>query len=508
MAILVDVLTSPWTLLLLIVFFIAIYDPLDINWVPGPLLARFSQFWLFYHARRHRRYLAVHAAHARYGKFVRVGPNHVSVADADAIPLVYGHNTGTVKSEFYDAFVSMTRGLFNSRDRAQHTRKRKIVSSIFSNQNVAAFEPYVQANIALLMRKLGEVIDRSSKRGFAEIDFLPWANYIAFDIIGDLAFGRPFGFLEAESDTNDAIEVLNKRGEWSATVGTMVWIKPWTPYIFFDDFFPNGLSSVQRLARIAVDAVEARLKTKSDRRDLLSFLIAAKDAEGEPLPKLELYAEALTQLIAGSDTTSNSLAHFIDTLTRHPLQYARLRRSIDACMNAAGVSRDDEDGRLASWRECQQNVFLQHCIKESLRVAPTSALGLPRQVPEELGPQGLYVCGRWFKPGTVLSVPSYTVHRDPALYPDPYAFNPDRWAAPNAPGEKQFVPFSYGPRGCIGRNVAWLELETILSNLLHRYRFDRLEDPALPTPRREGFLLKPTKVLVRITRRTADEPDV
>ncbi len=235
----------------------------------------------------------------KYGKFVRIAADHVSINDPDAIPIVYGHGTGTLKAGFYDAFVSIHRGLFNTRDRAEHTRKRKIVSSTFSQQNILNFEPYIQINVSLFLSKMGQLIDRT-KVGSVTFDFLPWANYLAFDIIGDLAFGTPFHFLRDEADTNDGIRVLNERGEWSATVGTMPYIKPYTPYMFFDPFFPKGLKSVKQLAQIAITAVEKRLQTTSNRKDLLSFLIKARDDNGNPMPDGELKAEALTQLFVSS----------------------------------------------------------------------------------------------------------------------------------------------------------------------------------------------------------------
>lgn len=66
------------------------------------------------------------------GPFVRLAPDHISISAPAAIPLVYGHGNGFLKADFYDAFVSIRRGLFNTRDRTEHGRKRKIVSHVFS----------------------------------------------------------------------------------------------------------------------------------------------------------------------------------------------------------------------------------------------------------------------------------------------------------------------------------------------------------------------------------------
>lgn len=199
----------------------------------------------------------------------------------------------------------------------------QIVSHTFSQQAIGGFEPYISKNISLFIKEMDRKLELT---GVAEFDFLKWANYLAFDIIGDLAFGEAFHFIEAGNDHNNGIKVLNERGEWSATVGVMPWIKPYTPYIFWDNFFPQGLQSVKDLAQIAVTAVEKRKKSGSNRKDLLYYLMNARDPDtDQPMPDPELKAEALTQLIAGSDTTSNSLTHILDLLCRHPEAYLTLQ---------------------------------------------------------------------------------------------------------------------------------------------------------------------------------------
>lgn len=87
---------SPYVLLLLpLIFYLWPYiQNRSLRSVPGPPLARFSNLWLLYHTRRGRRYLAVDAAHKKYGPLVRIQPDHVSVADPDAIPVVYSSTGG------------------------------------------------------------------------------------------------------------------------------------------------------------------------------------------------------------------------------------------------------------------------------------------------------------------------------------------------------------------------------------------------------------------------------
>ena len=131
---------------------------------------------------------------------MQIAPNHVSVSDPDALQVVYAHGNGTLKSNFYDAFVSIQRGLFNTRSRPEHARKRKIVSHIFSQKSVLEFEPYTRLHIKKLMSQWDRLYDLALKGGSGEegegwqgrdgrlwLDCLPWYNYLAFDIIGALS---------------------------------------------------------------------------------------------------------------------------------------------------------------------------------------------------------------------------------------------------------------------------------------------------------------------------------
>ncbi|KAL8946003.1 MAG: hypothetical protein Q9222_007538 [Ikaeria aurantiellina] len=346
---LLDPFLSPYTLLCVTVLFYLI--PYLRNWslhsIPGPFLARFSNLWLLYQARGGRRYLAVDEAHKKYGSLVRIQPDHVSIADPSAIPIIYSHTGGWTKSNYYDAFVSIQRGLFNTRDRAEHTRKRKAVSHTFSAKSISQFEQYIASNLKELVKQWNQLSDEATQAGqdFAEIDCLHWLNYTAFDIIGDLAFGAPFGMLAKGQDIAEvrlspnspptyapAIEVLNRRGEVSSTLGCYPALKPFAKYLP-DPFFRNGLQAVENLAGIAVARVNERLASQEkgmpQRNDLLTKLMEAKDEDGNKLGREELTAEALTQLIAGSDTTSNTSCALLYWSTRTPGVMERLQQEID-----------------------------------------------------------------------------------------------------------------------------------------------------------------------------------
>lgn len=96
--------------------------------------------------------------------------------------------TLTCCSKFYDAFVSIRRVIFSTRNRAEHTRKRKIISHIFSAKSVSRFEPYMEANLQELVRQWNRMSDAATRAGdeYADMDCLQWFHYTAFDIIADL----------------------------------------------------------------------------------------------------------------------------------------------------------------------------------------------------------------------------------------------------------------------------------------------------------------------------------
>ncbi|KAG8732181.1 hypothetical protein FRC12_019392 [Ceratobasidium sp. 428] len=459
--------------------------------IQGPKLAAVSNAWLAYVAARGDRSGEVHKLHQRYGILVRIAPNHVSIADPKALEVVYAHGSGTLKSNFYDAFVSIRPGIFSTRDRAAHTRKRKLVSNVFSPQNVLLFEPHVRRHLRAFCAQwdmrcaraaAGELPD--SRDGKSWFDVLPHFNFLAFDIIGDLAFGAPFGMITAQKDAAPmleqttagekpeikyvpAVQVLNDRGDYLASLGVLPkWIRPWMKYI---PGFSQGNTATHCLAGMAVAAVEKRLEfglpeeevdeeeegmesmKGKKRTDLLERLMQGKDEKGEPMEREELTAEALQLLIAGSDTTSNSSCAITYYLAANPSVQRKLQAELDSVLpptrsphpptNLAGSLPLPSSSVIAKLAGIKTLPYLQACVNEGLRLHSTSGLGLPRIIPPGVT---LEVCGETFKEGTILSVPTYSIHRDEIWGEDPDAYRPERWLEREV--GKEFNPFSFGPR--------------------------------------------------------------
>lgn len=108
-------------------------------------------------------------------------------------------------STFYEAFVVGTTGVFNTRDRTDHTRKRKIIAHAFSPKSVGEFEPHMYSNIERWVKQLDGIASSCTRSatGFVKYNAMPWFSYLAFDIIGDLAFGAPFGMVNKGKDETE-----------------------------------------------------------------------------------------------------------------------------------------------------------------------------------------------------------------------------------------------------------------------------------------------------------------
>ncbi|KAF2149542.1 cytochrome p450 benzoate 4-monooxygenase [Myriangium duriaei CBS 260.36] len=476
--------------------------------IPGPFWAKFSNGWIALGARKGQKFAWVDAAHRKYGTIVRVGFNHVSIAEPEGLHTVYAHGNGFLKDHFYESFVSGVPGVFNVRDRSEHTRKRKIIAHAFSPGAVHSFETHMADNLQRWVRQLDRIAQYPAYAGsYARMNMMPWCTFLAFDIIGDLAFGSPFGMVEKGRDECEAqlvrggpvvlapgAQTLNRRGEVSSTLGWILPIRPYAQYLP-DPFFSKGLQAVRNLHGIAEAAVAKRLDAPNpkSRTDILDLLCKAKDHKGNPMPREELISETLTQLIAGSDTVSNTAcAAFYWILHGERAAPGTIVPRLQAELDKAIPS----DAEIASYDQVRHLSFLRQCVDEAMRLHSTSAIGLPRIVTT---PVGVEYGGMHFPQGTVLSVPSFTIHHDASVWgSDVETFNPDRWLHPSERQKICFNPFSYGPRACVGQNVAHMELALILATAFHRYNFE-LYQPVLKS--HEGFSKKPEECWLGIKKR-------
>ncbi|KAL2784284.1 cytochrome P450 [Aspergillus keveii] len=438
--------------------------------------------------RRGRRSQAVSELHQRYGDFVRISPNHISIADAKAVQQIYGHKTGFLKGPFYEDMLPRL-------DPKLHQRKKKIVSPAFSARGLQDFEPHMSRDIRKLIDLMDERVRTSN--GATRLDFNEYSNFLAFDAIGDFAFGESFGFLDRGEDYLNLIDAVDARGEALNALGHLPRVvRKFIKKFPLDPFWPQGMRGTQALSAIGTKAYFKRrdqvTTTSTLRKDLLSFLFNAKDPDtGRTLEEKEIIAESISFIVGGSDTTSTTMTNVVDIVSRDEAIQRHLQEELDGAF----------PGEMAAYwvpdfKAVENLPALNAVVRETMRFRPTSATGLERVTPKG----GKVVAGRFLPEGTLVSVPTFNVHHNSREFEDADTFNYERWLVEDS-GKllESFVPFSVGPRACIGRNFAWMEMFKTLAALFKLFHIERV--PLGDTQLREGFFVKTKECHVTLRRR-------
>jgi cytochrome P450 len=229
-----------------------------------------------------------------------------------------------------------------------------------------------------------------------------------------------------------------------------------------------------------------------DPRNFLEAMLSAKDAEGRPFSNTLVFGNALTMLMAGEDTTANTLAWAVHFLLDAPAERVALRVCIDEVLGDAHVPAD-----MAATRALEP---LEAIANETMRLRPVAPLLFFQNVPE------VTLGGLRLPPGTALCAATRLAGMDPRRVEDPHAFRPARWRDGQLAAQLQragvFVPFGSGPRICPGRSLALLEIRVVLATLLRSFELQRVgrsED----VDERFSFTLVPTNLRVRLHRRRA-----
>lgn len=189
---------------------------------PGPKLAAITDIYLTYYAYRGSRHLAFQLAHEKYGSHVRLGPNTLSCNTASALKTIYGFRANVRKADFYTAFPAnkKTVNVHSSIDKAQHARKRRVMSHAFSDAAIKSLEKYILANVRTACRLLGE--KQGEKEWTATWNAADWCNWLVFDIMGDLVFGKAFGMLEGPKN-RFAVELVGNAAHRHLIVSSSCW---------------------------------------------------------------------------------------------------------------------------------------------------------------------------------------------------------------------------------------------------------------------------------------------
>ncbi|KAI0028696.1 cytochrome P450, partial [Vararia minispora EC-137] len=426
---------------------------------PGPPFWAASSLFLAIAALGGQRYLIIDALHAKYGEFVRLGPDVLSVTSPHAPRVVYGSAFGLDKGEYYRRpGRGAGTGLFFKQPRLHHFRRKKIWKRAFTAAAAEEFLPSLERRTWQLIEC---ILRRRDKRG--RVDLLQCISHYSWDFMGEFVYG---GASSLELMRDGDVHGLISEGKTGLKLFDSLGHVPWLMDILWHA--PAG-NAVHSLFDIATAMIRERCGLASvPFRDLVSYLLEGDPVSGEQIPADELGDDAAIATQSSSDTTSSTLATIFTFLLTHPSALTALRKELEQSIDAA-------DGPLDP-RVLAGLPYLDAVINEALRLVPP--LFSPRVVP----PDGVAIGDTFVPPGTITVISAYTQQTDPKyFYPDPKAFRPERWLPGSlGPGSVLrrdiFLPFSAGTFICVAKDWALLQARFVTARLVLTL------DLALPPP--------------------------
>ncbi len=220
---------------------------------------------------------------------------------------------------------------------------------------------------------------------------------------------------------------------------------------------------VKTLDRIIYRLIAERRESGEDKGDLLSMLLLATDEEdGSGMTDKQARDEAATLFIAGHETTANTLTWAWVLLSEHPDVEARLHAELDHVLG----------GRPPQVADLDRLPYTRMVVEETMRRYPPAWILARESI------QPVRVGGYDFRPGSVFFISPYVLHHDPAVFPDPDRFDPERFAddVRDTLPKYAYIPFGGGPRICIGNSFALMEARLVLATMAQRIRL-RLDPP-------------------------------
>ncbi|CAG8053445.1 unnamed protein product [Penicillium olsonii] len=444
---------------------------------PGPRLAAITPLVHLLWDIQGKQHSVITSLHDKYGDVVRIAPNALAYRAASGWKEIYGHRKRGHKLFIKDpALYAPTPNGVNAIITAQedvHQRMRRLLTHAFSNKALMAQEEILQTYADMLIGKLQEIMGNTSSQ---RIDIASWFNFTTFDVIGDLAFGEPFGCL-SNSKYHWWVLIILDAVKASAYL-KVFWFYPFLlPFVKL--LVPRDLiEKREKSFQLSVEKVRRRLARDTSRPDFTSYILK-HTKEGLSMSPEEMDANSAVFVLAGSETTAALLSGAVYLLTRNREKYERLVREI------RGTFKEHADIKLAALFELP---YLNAVLLESMRVYPPIPSMLPRIVPEG----GAMINDRYVPASTSVSMSPYSTFHAAGHFKYPDTFIPERWL-PETDEFKDdkrsaFQPYSWGPQNCLGQHLANAEMRLILAKLLWNFDIE-LPVESLPWINQKSFSL-------------------
>ena len=374
-------------------------------------------------------------------------------------------------------------------------RQRRLVAAAFTPGLLKRYFPLIER----VTRRLKEQLDAAAHAG-AWIDLQAMLMQYSVDVTASLAFGIDVNTMQQPDGTlqehlNQVLPMIMRR--MNAPVPLWRYIKLPADRAF-DRHLAAGHAAVQSFIRVARDRLAANPELAERPTNLLEAMLAARDADGGTLSEAEVAGNVFTMLLAGEDTTANTLAWTLYLLHTHPATWQAVIAEVDASLQADAMPR--------SVQVAAGLTLVEHCANEAMRLRPVGPLAyLENNVSTELDgvalPAGTFVLGV-VRSGAV----------DTGITANAAEFQPSRWQAaaagqPGASAEDQrliaaSIPFGAGPRICPGRYLAILEMKMVLATIARNYQLIEVgTEDGVPPREHLAFTMSPVGLRMKIRAR-------
>jgi cytochrome P450 len=395
----------------------------------------------------------------QYGPVVRIGPNEVHFNSITALRTIYGAGSGFERTAFYSMFnVYGKRNLFTFPTVADHAKRKRLLAHAYSKSAILKSHPatIVQDKIRDFLHLLEKTPRSESLEIFAAL------HCYSIDVISTFVYGTAeFGATTALQDTSSHVRLLDdimdhsrRRLAWFAVhmpsltswmytrTGLMEnLIRPFLPMQKPATYTAIRTHALRAMESYRDAAVDTRVKAEDS---IVARLWKVKGDAG--LDDLDIASECADHLLAGIDTTSDTLMFLVWALSC-PSHAHIQRKLIDECKNidAKAIKNGAVDLEVAD-----RLPYLDAVIKETLRLYAPLPASEPRASQTDMIIDGYEV-----PRGTICSMAPYSLHRNPEVFLDPLNWDPERWLKDDDDPaliamKKWWWPFSSGARMCIG----------------------------------------------------------
>ncbi|KAF3035372.1 hypothetical protein E8E11_000469 [Didymella keratinophila] len=438
---------------------------------PGPLWPSLSRTWLMMRMHYGDYHLHQVALHDKYGPLVRIAPNELSYSKPDGVPVIYRLTRPLEKTDWYWAWkgagLKSQIDMFTITNEKKHTAYRRVVGTVYSLSNILKNEKKMDENVQLLLDRLDGFVERKE-----EVDLGLWLEMYAYDNVGSVFFGKPFGFPETSSDYGGYIAAVHKAMPFMSVVA-MAPSCARTALMVVAAALPSFLRAVLAVDDIRKTSVRetelamARSDDSSQRHDMLSRLLDVLEQSGDKigLTHHEVTGEMWVAVIAGADSTAGGLRAVIYHLLKHPRAMARLIAEVDHAFESGTLTHPVQHAQVITLP------YLMAVCKEAARIWPSFQVTMPRYAPA----QGLQLPNGFFVPeGYRVGMSPFVVQRDTELFgEDTEIFRPERWPEADKQRLRQMntsmLSFGAGTRTCTGQHLAMAEIYKIVPEILSRF---------------------------------------